>query len=161
MTPMRFVIPRHPLLAVLAASVALSAPYTRAAAPSGQELASFVSTTFERVDRLADMPADVRKGLASALGARPIAEADQEWNPGCVQDELPGQRFIFAGRSSAMWFIFIERGGIARHQVLFTMRKSREGDWALASQWPVDRPANTIDELKAAVAGASKPRPTP
>jgi hypothetical protein len=116
-------------------------------------LSAFVSTDFERVERLADLPDDVRRAIH--LDGVPMAEAGGDWNPGCILDERPGRRFIFAGKSPRLWFIYAEHGGRSHYQRVVTLRRNPAGILAEEGSWTLSLVVATIQELKTSVRATS------
>lgn len=72
------------------------------------------------------------------LGPERVADVDEEWNPSCLIDATPSNHFLFAGRSPELWFVFFEQGGVAVTRTLITVRRLRDGTYALEGRWSVD-----------------------
>lgn len=136
-------------LMVALCTLAMSGVSGKASGAESGALRSFTSTEFEKVELLADLPADVRAALD--LKAAPMAEAGGDWNHGCVVDGRPGRRFIFAGRSPDLWFVFFEVGGRGHHQRVLTFRRRTDGTLEREGNWAINRRPRTIPELKEAV----------
>lgn len=145
----------------IAVAVGLMLPVLISGATDLEDVAlvAFTSTHFEKVERLKDVPDQVRKGLAAALNGDPLADVGGAWSEGCDQDELPSRRLIFAGRSPKIWFVFFEQGGVIRHQRVISLRLQPSGMYSAEGAWDVAGAANTVQELQAVVAAGSRKQP--
>ena len=122
-------------------------------------LAAFTSTRFEKVERLMDIPEQVRHGLTAALEGGLIADVGGAWSEGCLQEELPSRRLIFAGRSPRIWFVFFEQGGIIRQQRVISLRLQPNGMYTAEGAWDVEGAPSTIQELQAVVSAGGRKLP--
>jgi len=63
-------------------------------------------------DTLKALPAEIRKYLTDKFG--PMAERGGDFNPtDVIMKPAPSRRFIRAGKTDGLWFVWYEQGGIA------------------------------------------------
>jgi hypothetical protein len=136
------------LLAALGALAVSDSP-TKVLGADRPALRSFTSTQFEKIERLADLPLDVRAALD--LKIAPMAEAGHDWNAGCMVDSRPKRRFIYAGKSPDLWFVFFEVGGRSDYQLVLTFRRLPGGKLEREGEWAFNALPTTISELKKTV----------
>jgi hypothetical protein len=130
-----------------------------AAAPKDAKdspLTAFLKAPFSRVDTLAELPTQVRQSLDAALHNEAIADAGADWEPTDVRDgSRPALRLLFAGHADALWFVFLEEGGVFVGRHLWTFRRGPTGQVSLEGTWRVEAEPRVIADSKAAVAAES------
>ena len=144
---------------LVCACLFLAPTSARTAAPEHPALGAFIATEFELIGRLADLPVEVRKALD--IDAYPMAESGGDWNPGCVVDGRPGRRFIFAGKSPHLWFVYFEKGGRSHYRAVVTLRRDQAGRLAKEGNWTFSLVVKTLQELKTAVQASAQRRQHP
>jgi hypothetical protein len=120
-------------------------------------LAELKSTTFEKVYRLADLPAPVRETLIDALHGEPMAEPGGRWERADVIRDisLPRRRLIFAGHAGRLWLIHYEHGGIVVHTHTVVLRVQPDGSVSVDGFWIVAFRKGG-DKSKARIASAER-----
>jgi hypothetical protein len=141
--------PSFAWLPLAVGAVALSGAPIRALGAESRALSNFTSTEFDEVTRLADLPAELHAALD--LKTAPMADAGGDWNSGCVVDARPGRRFIYAGKSPDLWFVFFEVGGRSHYQRVLTFRRGAGGVFEREGNWAFNALPKTISELKKTV----------
>jgi len=91
-----------------------------------------VNEQFTLVDDLKKVDPDVRAAFHAKVQPEYIANHGERFNAtDVVTEDLPARRFILAGSSGGLWFIWYEHGGIAYHHDLVVF--SKNGHWQIVA----------------------------
>jgi len=89
----------------------------------------YVSTSYEIIYRVEEMPESIHKILLNKFNNKGFANPNENFNPSDViwDPNIPQRRLVFAGNSPDSWFVCYEHGGEGRHchLVLFSIENEK------------------------------------
>jgi len=126
---------------------------TKASGSVDKCIDKYVSTNYEIVYRVEEIPESIHKLLLNKFNNKGFANPNEDFNPTDViwDHNLPQRRLVFAGNSPDSWFVCYEHGGIGYHchmiifsienkemQVLFNGGCSKPQNPDQLKQWVVE-----------------------
>ncbi len=130
------------LFALLGAAVTMAACQSKSI-PDRVEWRGYA---FQEVRSLTELPPALRTELgADRSGPEGIADRGRPFNPTDVMvGNLPGRRFLTAGRDGETWLVAQERGGRARYLEVFLFIANER---APKQRWALPEEAKTLREV--------------